>query len=148
MPTVTRRVVVVSCGGKKCDRPVAPAGEMYVGRYHLACREAAATLTADGGLVLILSSKYGLLRLTRMIAQYDMQPDSPKAVTPEKLRRQARRLGILDADVTVLGGRQYVELTREVWPGAHAPLKGGIGQQLQQLAGMSGKPPQADGAVS
>lgn len=40
--------------------------------------------------------------------------------------------------MTVLGGERYVKAVRQIWPDAEAPLVGGIGQQLRQLAGMYG----------
>ncbi|MFD5570422.1 hypothetical protein [Streptomyces cadmiisoli] len=47
-------VVVIPCGGAKLGH-AAPAGHLYVGGYHRACRRAADALTARGGTVLLLS---------------------------------------------------------------------------------------------
>lgn len=58
------------------------------------------------------------------------------SVTGEQLRQQAIDLGIVGAEVTVLGPRAYVEVSRIVWEDLTAPLEGsrGIGEQLSRLA--------------
>ncbi|MFJ9900237.1 DUF6884 domain-containing protein [Streptomyces sp. NPDC091280] len=143
VPAERERVILVACGGKKkVDVGVVPAGEMYVGSYHLACRKAAEAL---GDRTLILSAMYGLVPLDEEIAAYNVTVGDPEAVGGIELRRHAEEMGLLDAKVTVLGGERYVSLAREVWPDAEAPLSGGIGQQLQQLAGIyKGEPEEND----
>ncbi|MEU5199012.1 DUF6884 domain-containing protein [Streptomyces scabiei] len=137
--TVRPRVIIVSCGGRKnrSEKPV-PAGERYTGSYHLALRKAADALTHGGrtGRVLILSALYGLLNLHDPVAPYDMRMGDEGSVSGEQLREQAADLGILGADVTVLGPRAYVEASRTAWPELTAPLAGarGIGDQLAKLA--------------
>lgn len=130
-----RRVVVVSCGGRKADGP-AVAGELYTGSYHRAMRRAADALTRDGGRVLILSARYGLVELDELLAPYELRLGDAGAVSAERVREQAEALGVADEAVTVLGGRAYVELAREVWVDAEAPLAGsrGICEQLGRLA--------------
>jgi len=134
------RVVIVPCGGKKADHPD-QAGRLYIGSYHAATRRAAAALTDNGttGAILILSAKYGLLTLDRVIEPYDLRAGQPGAVTAQIVRAQAGALGVLDADVTVLAGRAYVSIILEVWPQAADVLAGtrGIGQQLARLAAIS-----------
>ncbi|MFF3416807.1 DUF6884 domain-containing protein [Streptomyces sp. NPDC002698] len=125
-----KRLILVACGGKKLDTDRAAAGEMYVGSYHKACRKAADAL---GDWVMVLSAKYGLVGLDDEIDAYDVRVNDPDAITPEELAKQALDLEILDADVTVLGGSDYVKLASRVW-NVNAPLSGGIGQQLKQLA--------------
>ncbi|GAB2468358.1 hypothetical protein GCM10027187_40690 [Streptosporangium sandarakinum] len=135
-PTATR-VVIVPCGGKKADTTTAvPAADLYVGSYHRAARRAADTLTAGGGRVLILSALHGLVPLDQLVAPYELRAGQAGTVTGETLHAQAAALGITDADVTVLGGRAYVELARQVWPNLNAPLAGtrGIGEQMARLA--------------
>ncbi|MGV9315168.1 DUF6884 domain-containing protein [Streptomyces sp. NPDC003691] len=143
-------VVIVPCGGRKAvneqghpraGQPVvcAPAGELYVGSYHRATRRAADTLTRGGrtGRVILLSAKYGLVELTTWLSTYDLRAGDPGTVTGETLRRQAHELGISGASVTVLAGKAYAGLAREVWGGTLAePLGGtrGIGEQLGRLA--------------
>ncbi|MET8816544.1 DUF6884 domain-containing protein [Streptomyces sp. NPDC004549] len=138
-PSAPQRVIIVSCGGRKnsAQHPV-PAGERYTGSYHLALRRAADALTRNGltGSVLILSSLHGLIHLDHPIGPYDMRMGDKGSVSSKRLRQQAAELGILNADVTVLGPRAYVEASRTVWPELTAPLAGarGIGDQLATLA--------------
>ncbi|WP_405968903.1 YaaA family protein (plasmid) [Streptomyces sp. NBC_00015] len=132
-------MIIVSCGGRKnSSEQLLPAGERYTGSYHLALRRAADSLTHDGQTcrVLILSALYGLLELHDPIAAYDMRLGDEGSVSGERLRQQAADMGILGADVTVLGPRAYVEASRTVWPELTAPLAGarGIGDQLAKLA--------------
>ncbi|MFJ6014499.1 DUF6884 domain-containing protein [Streptomyces sp. NPDC092952] len=133
--TSTTRVVVIPCSGKKKDSP-APAGEMYLGSYHRACRATADALTADNGLVLVLSSRYGLVTLDEVLEPYEMRLRDRGAVSDLVLRAQARKLGVNTVqDVTVLAGADYVTSARSVWPHASAPLTGlGIGKQRKHLA--------------
>ncbi len=125
-------LVVVACGGAKLDRP-APAGQMYTGSYHRACRRAA---DAIGGRLAILSARYGLLGPDDVIEPYDLRMGQPGAVTVATLRVQARRLGLdVAGTVTVLGGREYADAASAVWPHARRPLDNarGIGQQMAAL---------------
>ncbi|MFF3654934.1 DUF6884 domain-containing protein [Streptomyces olivochromogenes] len=131
------RLVIVPCAARKLDHP-APAGELYVGSYHHACRAAADTLTANGGTVLILSGLHGLVLLTQVLQPYNTRVGDPHSVTVDKLRGQARELGVDQAEeVIVLAGRAYADHSRAIWPHAQTPLIGvgmGIGRQLQRLA--------------
>ncbi|WP_433541999.1 DUF6884 domain-containing protein (plasmid) [Streptosporangium sandarakinum] len=130
-------VVIVPCGGRKAstDTPV-PAGELYTGSYHRAARRAADVLAGEGGRVLILSALHGLVELDQLLAPYELRAGQAGTVTGETLREQAAALGITGANVTVLGGRAYVDLARKVWPALTAPLAGtrGIGEQMARLA--------------
>ncbi|GGQ49861.1 hypothetical protein GCM10010250_21800 [Streptomyces althioticus] len=132
---MSTRLVIIPCAARKLPHP-APAGELYVGTYHRACRAAADRLTADGGTLLILSDLYGLVPITQVLQPYDMRVGDPHSVTVGKLREQARELGVDEAqDVIVLAGRAYADHCRAIWPHAQAPLVGmGIGRQLQRLA--------------
>ncbi|WP_327411351.1 hypothetical protein OG458_42195 (plasmid) [Streptomyces sp. NBC_01281] len=133
------RVIIVSCGGTKsaAEQPI-PAGERYTGSYHRALRRAANALTQAGPLTrtYILSALHGLLALHDPITPYDLRMGDAGSVTSEQLHQQAADRGILDADVTVLGPRAYVALSRTVWPQLTDPLAGarGIGHQLARLA--------------
>lgn len=132
-------VVIVACGGRKQDRP-APAGELYTGSYHAACRKAAA---ARGGRVVILSARHGLLPLDRVVDPYEQRMGRPGCITARQVRDQAVALGIAGARrVTVLAGWAYAELARAVWPCVEWPLDGtrGIGEQLARLALIAATP--------
>ncbi|WP_433346010.1 DUF6884 domain-containing protein [Micromonospora sp. CA-111912] len=126
-------LVIVGCGGAKLDRP-APAGRMYTGSYHQACRRAADRL---GGRLLILSARYGLITPDTWIEPYELRMGQTGAVTVPTLRAQARRLGIDSAGtVTVLAGRDYADAVSAIWPHAARPLDTarGIGPQMAALA--------------
>ena len=126
------RVVVVPCGKRKLDRP-APAGLMYLGGYHRACRSYAERVGADR--VLVLSARHGLLERHDVVEPYDLRMGQRGSVEPAALREQAERLGVLDAEVVVLGGRPYVDRALEVWPHALQPLDGctSTGSQLRRM---------------
>lgn len=127
-------LVVVPCGGRKLQR-LAPAGELYAGSYHRACRRAAAALSPRQ--TLILSARHGLVGLEDVLAPYDTTFGDPDAVTADHVAAQADQRGLRTvAGVAVLAGRRYVAATRLAWPHALDPLAGsrGMGEQLARLA--------------
>ena len=131
-------LVIVPCGGRKLTVP-APAGQLYTGSYHRACRRAAAGLTGPGR-ILILSALHGLLPLDRVIGPYELRMGQPGSITPVELRRQAEQLHLVDEpQVIILGGRAYSAAALTVWPAAATPLAGagGLGYQLALLAGIA-----------
>ncbi|MEV5131424.1 DUF6884 domain-containing protein [Streptomyces sp. NPDC053705] len=133
------RVVIIPCGAAKLDH-AAPAAELYTGSYHRACARAAATLTANGGTVVILSALHGLVPLDRVLAPYEMRMGSTGSVTADVLREQARELGLdRAADVTILAGLSYTAPALAVWPHAATPLAGlpGMGHHLHALAAIA-----------
>lgn len=129
-------LVIVPCGGAKLDHP-APAGELYTGSYHRACRQAAERLGARR--VLILSALHGLLELDEMVEPYDLRMGQPGCVDAERVGKQARELGELYApNVTLLLPSAYAAVAAAVWPDAARPLVGadGMGYQLARLAAL------------
>lgn len=134
-------LVIVGCGAAKTPHP-APAGHLYTGSYHRACRRAADALTAHGGTVLILSALHGLTLLDAVIAPYELRMGQPGSITPAQLRDQAAALGVLDhRPVTVLAGAAYAAAALTVWPHATTPLSGlGIGRQLAHLKHLTHHP--------
>lgn len=148
MSAAPNRVVLIPCSAAKLSRP-APAAELYQGSYHKACRATAEFLTADGGTVLVISAKYGLVRLDWVLAPYEMTFRDPGCANGLLMRVQARQLHLDQAtDVTVLASAAYVAAARTVWPHAEAPLTGlGIGQQLRRLVELrtpTGEQPEPD----
>lgn len=137
----TGPLVVIPCAARKLDRP-APAGDLYQGSYHRACRQTADALTAEGGTTVILSGLHGFLPLDRTVEPYELRMGDLGSVTADQLRDQARELGLANArTVVVLAGALYVDAARQVWPHAFAPLTGrGIGRQLQRLAELRAEP--------
>ncbi len=135
--------MIIPCGSAKLNHK-APAGELYVGPYHRSCREAADALTAEGGTVLVLSARYGLVTLDQEIEPYNLRMGQLGSVTVEQLREQARDLGVDAAEnVIILGGEAYTNAALQVWPQAATPLAGlsGMGYQRQYLAQVAALPP-------
>ncbi|MFE1270594.1 DUF6884 domain-containing protein [Streptomyces sp. NPDC058758] len=138
-----RRVVIIACGQKKqpdpgvneYGNPLAgyPAGELYVGDYHRSLRGAADALT-DPSLVFIASALHGLVPLAQPLHPYDVRVGEERAVTAEKMGQHTARLGLDDADVIFLGGKEYADLLRPSVPHLYAPLAGGMGIQRGQCA--------------
>ena len=127
--------VIVSCGAAKLDRS-ALAADMYVGPFHHLVRRAAAALTGKSR-ILILSARYGLLRVSDVIEPYDLRLGQPGAVTAAEVCQQAAERGLrVLHPLVVLAGRDYTELARGVWRYLVAPLAGcrGIGEQRARLA--------------
>ncbi|MGW1839616.1 DUF6884 domain-containing protein [Streptomyces sp. NPDC002067] len=132
-------LVIIPCSAGKLSRP-APAGELYTGSYHVACRRAADALTAAGGTVVILSARHGFLRPDQVIAPYETRMGEPGCVSVAQLRQQAREMGLSDAaTVTVLAGAAYTAAAQAVWPHAATPLAGsrGIGEHRARLAALT-----------
>lgn len=125
-------LVIIPCGGRKLAY-TAPAGELYTGPYHRACRAYAEAL---GGRVLVLSALYGLLELGTVVEPYDLRMGRPGCVSASRVRDQAQSLNLLsEPEVVALGGRAYTSVCRAVWPCCVTPLVGvgGIGKQLRWL---------------
>lgn len=133
-------LVVITCGSRKLEHR-APAGELYTGGYHRACRKAAEALRPDR--VLILSSAYGLLALDDVVDPYDTAVDDLNAITAAELIDQAEVRGLIRLDpVVVFAGSRHVKLARAVWPHAVSPLSGvgGMGKQIAYLNAMADRP--------
>lgn len=131
-------LIVITCGSRKLGHP-APAGDLYTGSYHRACRRAAEALRPDH--LLILSSFYGLVALHEVIEPYDTAIEDSGSVTAEQLVQQARQRGVLELDpVVVLAGARHTALARKVWPHAVNPLQGvgGMGRQIAHLNALAG----------
>jgi hypothetical protein len=124
------------CGARKLAEP-APAGQLYTGSYHQACRRAAAALTTPDR-ILILSALHGLLPLEQVIAPYELRMGQPGSIAASALRRQAEQLHLVDEQqVIVLAGQAYTTAALAAWPAAATPLAGGLGRQLAVLAGIA-----------
>ena len=137
------RVVIIPCSNRKTQPPAGqlrlPARELYAaGSYHRAAARAAAALTQNGraGRVLILSALHGLVDPEQLLVPYDVRVGDPNTVTAATLREQAHDFRLEEADVTMLGGRAYVQLIRQALPDVATPLAGtcGIGEQLARLS--------------
>lgn len=132
--------MIVPCGATKDPTPAKiPARHRYTGTYHRLGLRAAAALTGPN-TTRILSARFGLMTLHRLVEPYNLRLGQPGAITADQLREQAADQGLLDhRNVVLLGGRDYTALAQRVWPHAHTPLAGtkGIGEQQQRLVAMA-----------
>ena len=132
-------IVIIPCGGKKREMPCA-AGNLYIGPYFKGCM-AYALSKVGPERVFILSAKYGLISPNDRIEPYDLRMGNEGCVTADKVREQAIQRGLLGEEVTALGGDEYIQVVKQVWPNAATPLTGvgGIGYQLQWLKANRGR---------
>ena len=122
-------LVIIGCGQAK--RPdTHKAADLYISGYFRLKLAYARTITDDSS-ILILSGKYGFVRLDEEIESYDQHIVSAGAVSDATLREQASRFRV--REVIVLGGIDYVDRVRTLWPDSTAPLKGGLPQQMKWL---------------
>ncbi|MFR9754100.1 DUF6884 domain-containing protein [Nocardia sp. 004] len=129
-------LLLVACGARKAPNP-APAAELYGGTYFAECLRAARAL-ADDSDIRIISARHGLVTLAEELEPYDTRIRGRRDQVADLIRYQARTARLLARPVIVLGGRDYVETVRAVWPHAVAPLAGAaIGIQRQRLARMA-----------
>lgn len=126
------RLVVATCGARKRGYRTT-AADLYTGPYARACIAWAQRTPADARL--ILSSRYGLVRLDQELDPYETTWRSPDAISAWRLRGQAEVLGVIDADVvTLAGGREYLARLRGIWPHATQAFDGPMGVQLAAMA--------------
>ena len=126
------KLVIIPCGSKKAAAPC-PAKSLYLGSYFNATLQTALVLTGgDESRIRILSGKHGLLALDQIVAPYEQRIDQPGAITPEAVACQAKKDGLLGAEVIILAGSAYTSVALRVWPEAGRPFLGtrGIGEQL------------------
>ncbi len=127
------KLVIVACGNKKQDC-TARARDMYTGEYFKACFAYAQTLAPDQ-FIMILSAKYGLIGLHRLIEPYNIKMGDKESISEDLVKKQVDYYELLNRDVIVVGGAKYVDLCRTIWPDLQAPLngKGGIGEQMKWI---------------
>jgi hypothetical protein len=113
---------------------------MYQGGYFKATLRYALSITTPDN-VRILSSKYGLLKLTDVIEPYEMVITDAAVVTNAKLKEQATAQGLIGASIVyIVAGKRYDEKLRTVFPNAKNLLQGvgGMGKQIQYLNNRQG----------
>lgn len=85
---------IIPCSDAKRDTPQA-ARSLYVGAMFTNTLAAALALAADDdALVLIMSAKYGLVRLDDVLAPYNQRIDAKGAVDAATLQSQIEALGL------------------------------------------------------
>jgi hypothetical protein len=126
-------LVIIGCGKRKL-KGTHPAVDIYDSAYFQLKLEYARKIVDDENSIMILSGKHGFLQLNEKIESYNQPIDGPGGVTLETLQQQARDLNVLEEKyVIVLGGKQYVNRVKHLWPDCETPLKGGIGEQQRWL---------------
>jgi len=129
-------LVIIPCGGRKSGVHCA-ASALYRGAYYRGCLAYARSLVPDGS-IRILSGLHGLLALSEVIAPYEMRLGEPGSICAGAVRSQAAAMGDV-SPVLVVGGQEYVNMARAVWPQAASFVeslpkkKRGIGYQLQAM---------------
>lgn len=111
-------LIVIPCGNSKRNG-LSRADRMYTGGYHKMCLKFARSLVDDNE-ILILSAKYGFIRLDTVIMPYDVSftKTPKKAITIEELKDQISYDGL----VVALGGKAYTEKCKAVFPHCVTPL--------------------------
>jgi hypothetical protein len=135
---------IVTCGDRKIwsKNPhlgAMPAGEVYIGGFSKLCQEYARFFYPDNWV--ILSAKYGFLRPEEAIeGPYNVSFNNPgtNPITLSGLILVARAKDLLDFNqYVVLGGKNYVKMTRGVFIGkcVYWPLCDcqGIGYMMQKI---------------
>ncbi len=82
---------IIPCGAEKQTTP-AVARDLYTGSMFK--HTLAAALAQGGGTVLVLSAKYGLVKLDTVLEPYDLRMGQPGSVSAATLCAQAEALGI------------------------------------------------------
>ena len=113
---------------------------MYQGGYFQATLRYALSITTPDN-VRILSSKYGLLKLTDVIHPYEMVITDKNAVSDAMLFAQAKAQDLLHANpVYIVAGKRYDEKLRAIFSNAKNLLDGvgGMGKQIKYLNNRQG----------
>ena len=124
-------LVIIGCGRAK-NPGTHKAVDLYTSGY-FRLKLAYARSIAHDGTILILSGKYGFVRLDEDIVSYDQHISAEGAVSDATLSEQASRIRFGEPEVIVLGGSDYVRRVRLLWPDCKAPLKGGLPQHMKWL---------------
>jgi hypothetical protein len=133
--TTARSYMVVPCAADKADHATTAELLYTSANYRLTL---AAAKNAGCDEVLILSAKYGLLRLTDEVEPYDVKMGDAGCVTVAQVRSQACWLGLTgldDADVWAMLPKAYFAVldaalrSVDTWPTDVYEAAPGIGYQ-------------------
>lgn len=134
-------LVIIPCGAaKRAHR--SPAGQLYTGSYHRACR-AWALSVVPSARVYILSAKHGLLALDDPVDPYDLKMGEAGSISAGQVREQARRKGLLGEPVVCVGGKPYADILRAAFGEVRVLTDGvgGMGDQMRFLKENRGRIP-------
>lgn len=138
-------VVVIPCSKVKGTKKTL-AMNLYTGRYYGSCLRYARSLVATPATsILILSAKYGLVRLHQEIEPYDLEMRAPEAVMAPAVRQRAVALGLHEMPALILGGSHYTMRASYAFPRniclSSCLVDRGIGAQMQWMERNHGRPP-------
>lgn len=142
--TESRKLCIIPCGSAKVwdkNQNAGPqkAKDIYTGVFAVACQRYATSFYDHW---VILSAKHGFLYPNDVITEtYNVSfiKPSEETISIEELRSQARTKGLINFnEITVLGGKHYVERAMKVFDQGQSfnlPLSDctGIGYMLQKL---------------
>lgn len=121
-------IVFVGCGSVK-KNIACKAGDMYTGSYFKLCMTYAKTLTTDDNIY-ILSAKYGVLPLNKVIEPYNKTLNKMNKEEKEKwinmVVTQLHELHITpNTPVTFICGKNYYQSLTNYFTNITTPLPGG-----------------------
>ena len=128
--------IFIGCGKRK-NSTSCKAENMYLGNFFSTCLEYAKTLN---GHIYILSAKYGILELDKVITPYDKTLNSinndEKSLWADMVKSQIVEKNIDTTEETVfLCGKNYYSELLELFEHTKLPLDGltGMGYQIQWM---------------
>ena len=127
-------LALIGCGNKKREIRI-KASDMYIGTYFRYCLKYARTLCPDEN-IRIISAKYGLLPLDRLIDPYDMKLGAIGSISAAGLYQQAREQKLISADpVIIICGSKYQKIASTIWQQNYWVLEnsGSMGFQIKKL---------------
>lgn len=135
-----RRVVIIPCVSMKRAKRMA-AQNLYFGSYFKNCLEWGLSVVFPKDLF-ILSAKHGLLSLTTEIDPYNLRFGQAGCVSSKFVAEQANSLGLFEAEIYAIGGKEYLKVLRDAGLKFSAPVAGQqIGFAKQILKRNKGKFP-------
>lgn len=126
-------IVFIGCGAKKMKKPC-KAKKMYVGNYVQLCLAYAQTFTTQDNIY-ILSAKYGVLPLEKVIEPYNKTLNNMNRQEKQDWKnmviKQLEEMNInKDTEVVFICGTNYYTLLEDYFTNYKLPLpKQGIGVQ-------------------
>ncbi len=137
MSAQTIPFVVIPCGGSKLET-AAPAAELYTGSMFKDALNTARTMTTDDN-IRILSALHGLIKLSDIVAPYDVKMGDADSITNDKLRRQVEWLidenGTVDHEIHTLLPRRYYD---SIWAAVHTVNRRHTFPMRNHFAGCAG----------
>jgi cytoplasmic iron level regulating protein YaaA (DUF328/UPF0246 family) len=133
-------IVIIPCGALK-RKIKCQAQHLYIGSYFKSNLKWALSIL-EPNKILILSAKYGLIKLHEMISPYDLFMGDDGSVDIKTVSDQIDELQIRDKIIIALGGKNYLQCLRNAGLKIKAPVEGfGMGRQMHILKINKGRIP-------